>query len=77
MKQLEVKETDTALATLLDEVTASKSEVVITRNGQPIARLVPCKIASSTPNYPLRGMPIIISEDFDEPMPELWSALGE
>jgi hypothetical protein len=27
--------------------------------------------------YPLRGLPIIISDDFDEPMPELWEALAE
>ena len=27
--------------------------------------------------YPLRELPITIAEDFDEPMPELWSALVE
>jgi hypothetical protein len=27
--------------------------------------------------YPLRGLPITISEDFDDPMPELWEALTE
>ncbi|MEM9274547.1 MAG: hypothetical protein AAGA80_16525 [Cyanobacteria bacterium P01_F01_bin.143] len=27
--------------------------------------------------YPLRGLPITISDDFDEPMPELWKALGK
>lgn len=27
--------------------------------------------------YPLRGLPITISDDFDEPMPELWEALEE
>lgn len=27
--------------------------------------------------YPLRGLPITISDDFDEPMSELWEALGE
>lgn len=27
--------------------------------------------------YPLRGLPITISEDFDNPMPELWEALTE
>ena len=25
--------------------------------------------------YPLRGLPLIISDDFDEPMSELWEAL--
>ena len=28
-------------------------------------------------NYPLRGLPIEIDDDFDEPMPELWEALAE
>jgi hypothetical protein len=27
--------------------------------------------------YPLRGLPITISQDFDDPMPELWEALTE
>ena len=27
--------------------------------------------------YPLRGMPIQIDADFDEPMTDLWTALGE
>lgn len=27
--------------------------------------------------YPLRGMPIQIEADFDEPMTDLWTALGE
>ncbi|MFM2304966.1 MAG: hypothetical protein RLZZ135_2378 [Cyanobacteriota bacterium] len=28
-------------------------------------------------HYPLRGMPIHIAPDFDEPMTDLWDALGE
>lgn len=32
---------------------------------------------SPTKHYPLRGMPITIATDFDEPMPELWDALEE
>ncbi len=27
--------------------------------------------------YPLRGLPITISDDFDEPMTELWESLAE
>jgi hypothetical protein len=27
--------------------------------------------------YPLRGIPIEIPPDFDEPMPELWGELGQ
>ena len=32
---------------------------------------------TSEKTYPLRGLPITISDDFDEPMPEMWEALGE
>lgn len=28
-------------------------------------------------HYPLRGLPLKMSEDFDDPMPELWDALGQ
>jgi hypothetical protein len=31
----------------------------------------------SKKTYPLRGLPITISEDFDDSMPELWEALKE
>lgn len=27
-------------------------------------------------HYPQRGMPLVIAEDFDEPMSDLWDALG-
>ena len=32
---------------------------------------------NTTKNYPLKGKPITIASDFDEPMPELWQALAE
>ncbi|WP_373539917.1 DUF2281 domain-containing protein [Chamaesiphon sp.] len=32
---------------------------------------------TTTKSYPLRGMPIQIASDFDEPMTDLWTALGE
>lgn len=31
--------------------------------------------AESRKHYPLRGLPLIIAEDFDAPMPDLWDAL--
>jgi len=82
MKYLNIQETDSMLTSLLDEVTATQAEIVITRNGIPVARIVPCEREQKTKqtvtqHYPLRGMPITIAEDFDEPMPELWEALGE
>jgi antitoxin (DNA-binding transcriptional repressor) of toxin-antitoxin stability system len=78
MKYLNIQETDVALTALLNEVTATQSEIVITRDGAAIARIIPCQIKQALPrHYPLRGMPITIAADFDEPIPELWEALGE
>jgi hypothetical protein len=36
----------------------------------------PIELAASG-KYPLRGIPIEIPPDFDEPMPELWGELGQ
>lgn len=33
--------------------------------------------STPTKTYPLRGLPITISDDFDEPMSDLWEALAE
>ena len=32
---------------------------------------------ASNSAYPLRGLPLVMTEDFDEPMSELWEALSE
>ena len=78
MKYLNIQDTDSTLTALLDEVTATQTEVVVTRDGIPVARIVPWQAKqTSTHHYPLRGLPIVIAEDFDESMPELWEALGE
>lgn len=73
MRYLNIQETDVTLTAIVDEIAANQSEIVITRNGFPVARIVPYSIsASPTKNYPLRGMPITISADFDEPISELF-----
>jgi len=75
MKYLNLETNNPDLTAIIDEIAANQSEVIITRKGLPVARIVPYSI-SETPNknYPLRGMPIKISDDFGEPMPELWDA---
>jgi len=78
MKYLNLEETDITLTAIVEEIAANSSEIVITRKGLPIARIVPYSISDAPKkNYPLRGMPIKIATDFDEPMPELWDVLGE
>ncbi|WYL94492.1 MAG: type II toxin-antitoxin system Phd/YefM family antitoxin [Gloeotrichia echinulata IR180] len=77
MKYLDIQESDVSLCSIINEITVNQSEVVITRNSLPIARIVPWQTTHTTKHYPLRGTPIIIARDFDEPMPELWQALAE
>lgn len=77
MKYLNMQEINVPLTAIVDEVTTTQSEIVIIRNGLPVARILPCQTSYPARNYPLRGMPITIAADFDEPMPELWDALGE
>jgi prevent-host-death family protein len=78
MKYLNIQETDATLTAIVDEISATQSEVVITRNGLPVVRIVPCSSSNlATKHYLLTGLPITIASDFDEPMSELWSALGE
>ena len=78
MKYLNLQETDTTLTAILNELRATQTEIVITRDGIPVARILPWQAQqTSTQHYPLRGLPISIAEDFDEPMPEHWEVLGE
>ena len=76
MKYLNVQEVNPSFAAIVNEVSVSQSEIVITRNGIPLARIIPYT-PTRIKHYPLRGMPITISADFDEPMSDLWEALNE
>jgi len=76
MQYLNVKEIDPAFAAIVNQVSVTQSEIVITRNGIPLARILPCSIPR-VEHYPLLGMPITIADDFDESMPDLWEALSE
>ncbi|MDJ1169642.1 type II toxin-antitoxin system prevent-host-death family antitoxin [Roseofilum sp. BLCC_M154] len=78
MKYINLQESDIKLAAIIEEMNITQSEVILTNRGLPVARIVPYQSsATSAKNYPLRGMPITISDTFDEPMSELWDALGE
>ncbi len=60
----------TQLSRLIDRVNAGE-EVVITRHGRPVARLVPAGegLAAERQLGMLRGK-VWISEDFDAPLPD-------
>ena len=68
-KQVNVYEAKTTLSKLIDEAAAGE-EIVIARNGRPVARLVPLD-AASKPRRPggWEGK-LWIADDFDDPLPD-------
>jgi antitoxin (DNA-binding transcriptional repressor) of toxin-antitoxin stability system len=55
---------------------AKGEEIIITHRGQPYVRMLPANVGAKPPQaYPLRGSVIHMAEDFDAPLPELWTAL--
>jgi prevent-host-death family protein len=76
MAEISVYQAKTQFSKLLDRAVAGE-DVVITRNGRPIARLVPTR-RRNTPRTlgALRGK-IKIAPDFDAPLPDDMLALFE
>ena len=78
MRQSNLSEARRLLPRLVDEVRRSGKSIQLTRHGKPVAMLSACpppKKSSVDPDFPLRGLGFEISDDFDEPMTELWEAL--
>lgn len=76
MKTVNIHEAKTHLSRLIEEVAAG-DEVIIARNGTPVARLLPIA-ARSHPRQPgqWRGR-VRIGADFDAPLPaEVAAAFG-
>ncbi|NEQ73797.1 MAG: hypothetical protein F6K23_12510 [Okeania sp. SIO2C9] len=46
MKHLDIDETNIDLTVIINEIAANQSEVVITRQGLPVARIVPYTISN-------------------------------
>lgn len=67
--EINVYAAKTHLSRLIDQVNAGE-EVVITRHGRPVARLVP--IEAGKPRRPglLEGQGFWMAEDFDAPLPD-------
>lgn len=59
----------TQLSRLIDRVNAGE-EVVITRHGRPVARLVPAEERKPRKIGLLEGQGYWMSEDFDAPLPD-------
>lgn len=78
MKSLSLSEARNELPSLVERVAEFHEIVVITRHGKPMAQIGPVALGKKKAKkdlYPLRGVPFRMSDDFNEPMPELWDAL--
>ena len=68
---LNLYEAKTQLSTLVDQAAAG-AEIIIAKNGKPMAMLVPYRKPLRKPGR-LKGK-IWMSDDFDAPMPEIEAA---
>ena len=78
MRSLTISAARTTLPSLIDDVLTRHETIIISRNGKPVAQLSPISAdshATDHSRYALRGVPIAISDDFDDPTPDLWEAL--
>ncbi len=77
MKTLNISDVRNHLPSVIDEMTDTNEPVIVERYGKPVARIVPFTAERRDPaRYPLRGQPLSIAPDFDDPAPELWDALA-
>lgn len=75
MKSLSVSEARRTLPRLADEVARTKEPVIIARRGRALVKIVPLEEGDGEePRMPLRGVPIRVDADFDEPLDDLWEA---
>jgi antitoxin (DNA-binding transcriptional repressor) of toxin-antitoxin stability system len=78
MKRLNVSEARRTLPRLLDDLRDLREPVIITRRGKALCKLVPCteeELRGDKAKLPLRGLPLGLAEDFDEPLDGGWEAL--
>ena len=68
MTTFEVQDATTQLSHLLEEV-ESGQEILITRNGNPVAKLVPCAPKGQRQFGTLKGV-IELDDKFFDPLPE-------
>lgn len=63
---------------LMDEVERTREEVIVTKHGRPVAKLVPVSGRKPGPLFGrAKGTVIRVSDDAFAPQPGLWSALDE
>ena len=75
-KAVSVADISEKLKAIIQEVVDTQEPVLITKDGQPIAQVVPYVLASTEPAVrPTIDEPSEFSDDFDEEIPALCGAL--
>jgi len=69
MHTVNIHEAKTNLSRLLEEVAAGK-EIIITKAGKPIARLMPLSVTPKTRHLGLFKGELQVPDDFDAPLAE-------
>ena len=63
---------------LMDEVERTREEVVVTKYGRPVAKLVPIQGGQTPPLFGrAKGTVVHVADDAFMPEPELWDALND
>ena len=71
MKTIKASEFKAKCLSLMDDVAQSGEEIVVTKNGKPVSRLVPIKQRPKQVFGLHRGM-WLLRDDLVEPVNELW-----
>jgi prevent-host-death family protein len=67
MQQVNIEEAKTNLPELVDAA-VSGEEIVITKDDQPVAKIVPVSQTKAQPQFGNAKGLIVMSDDFDEPL---------
>ena len=63
---------------LIDELLAGRDPVIIERRGKPVAVLTRYQEQDEQiGSHPLRGVSLVVAEDFDTPFDVQWEALAD
>jgi len=63
---------------LIDELLAGRDPVIIERRGKPVAVLTRYKEQDEQiGSHPLRGVSLMVAEDFDTPFDVQWEAIAD
>ena len=63
---------------IMDEVERTKEEVIVTKYGRPVAKLVPVQAGRPSPLFGrAKGTVIHVTDDAFKPEPELWDVLDD